>query len=55
MKVKISLTVEVDAEAWTATYGVEGAAAIRQDVKTYVEGSIDSSAAAHECGLKVVS
>lgn len=53
MKVRISLTVEVDPDAWTATYGVEGTAAIRADVKTYIEGTINSSAAADECGLRV--
>ena len=53
MRVKIEFTVEVDAEAWTATYGVQGAAEIREDVRLYVKGQVDDSAAASECGLVV--
>lgn len=40
MKVRINITVEVDAEAWTLNYGVEGAAAIREDVVTYVRATL---------------
>lgn len=40
MKVKISVEVDIDPEAWTLNYGVEGAAAIRADVKRYAEGTI---------------
>lgn len=54
MKVIVSLTVEVDPASWTETYGVEGTTAIRQDVKDYVRGQIEDSAAADECGLKVL-
>lgn len=55
MRVKIELTVEVNTVAWAETYGVEfNRAAIRQDVKSYVAGLIDDSAAASECELKVV-
>ena len=36
MKVRISLTVDIDPDAWTMNYGVEGAEAIRKDVREYV-------------------
>ena len=34
MKVRVSVTLDIDPEAWTASYGVEGSQAIREDVKT---------------------
>lgn len=34
MKVKVSVTLDIDPEAWTANYGIEGNQAIREDVKT---------------------
>lgn len=37
LKVRVTFTVDIDAEAWTANYGAEGAAAIREDVRVYVE------------------
>ena len=40
MKVKITLTVDIDAASWTLNYGVEGAAAIRADVIAYVENAV---------------
>lgn len=40
MKVKVSFTVDVDTEVWTLNYGVEGAAEIRADVKTYIENEV---------------
>lgn len=43
MKVKISVTLEVDAEGWERDYGVAGAAAIRQDVQTYVHSLLNES------------
>lgn len=55
MRVKISMTVEVNPEEWTLAYGVEGAAAIREDVKSYIRGQVQGSAAADECSLEVVS
>jgi hypothetical protein len=39
MKVRVSFTVEIDPAAWTSNYGVEGAAAIRDDVKVYCEAA----------------
>lgn len=35
MKVRVAVTLDVDPEAWTLTYGVEGPAAIRADVQAY--------------------
>ena len=54
MKVRLlSIVVEVDAEAWTTTYGVEGIPEIRADVQAYVRDLINDSAAADECGLRI--
>lgn len=36
MKVRVEVTVDVDPEAWALNYGVEGSAAIREDVKRKV-------------------
>lgn len=36
MKVSVTVAIDLDAEDWTTTFGVEGAKAIRQDVKDYV-------------------
>ncbi len=35
MKVKVEFTLDIDPQAWEMTYGIEGAKAIRQDVKEY--------------------
>lgn len=40
MKIKVELTVDIDPEAWTLNYGVEGAKEIREDVRAYVEGAV---------------
>ena len=41
MKVKVSFTVEIDADAWVANYGTEPKPAkIRDDVKIYCEGAV---------------
>jgi hypothetical protein len=40
VKVTISVTVDIDPEAWTLNYGVEGSAAIRADVKEYGRSTI---------------
>ncbi|NKS33137.1 hypothetical protein GS534_24225 [Rhodococcus hoagii] len=40
MKVKIEVTVDIDPEAWTMNYGVEGAAAIREDVREYCRNTL---------------
>jgi len=45
MKVKIEFTVEIDPESWTMNYGVEGAAAIREDVKEYCYHTIQDQLA----------
>jgi hypothetical protein len=37
MKIAVTVTVELDDPSeWTTTFGVEGVAAIRKDVKEYV-------------------
>lgn len=53
MRVRVEMTVEVDPEAWELTYGV-GKKELREDVRTYVFGCVDNSAAGAECGLRVV-
>lgn len=41
MKVRIELTVEVDAEGWASTYGTEpDAASIRNDVREWAKNTI---------------
>lgn len=41
MKVRIELTVEVDADGWASTYGVEpDAASIRKDVQEWAKNTI---------------
>lgn len=46
--VSVSLTLTVDPEAWALTYNVEGAAAIREDVRSYVLDMVQNCAAADE-------
>lgn len=46
MKVAITLTVTVDPETWEDEYGVAGAAALREDVRSYVTTLVQGSAAA---------
>lgn len=40
MKVNVSFTLDVDADAWAATYGMTDRAAIRADVKAHVESTV---------------
>lgn len=40
MKVKISLTVEVDPEVWAMNYGTSTAAETRADVQNLVQATI---------------
>jgi glutaredoxin-related protein len=40
MKIRMVVTIEIDPADWTAQFDVEGAAAIRQDVKDYVEYNV---------------
>lgn len=40
MKVKIEITVDIDVDAWTLNYGIEGAKKIREDVKESVEQGV---------------
>jgi hypothetical protein len=46
MKVTVSFTVDVDAEAWASEYGVTGQAAIRTDVKAYAQHTVIEQLAA---------
>ena len=40
VKARITITVEVDPDEWTATFDVEGRAAIRADVKKYIGNGV---------------
>jgi hypothetical protein len=57
MKVRVSLTIDVDREAWLNIYGRgETAAEIREDVRSYVLEYVQGSAASDEgaiVGVKV--
>ena len=45
MKIAVSLVIEIpDTEQWTAAFGVEGAPAIREDVKLYVHNLVQQAA-----------
>lgn len=42
MKVSVTIIVELeDPSQWTLAFGVEGRAAIREDVKSYVANGVD--------------
>lgn len=43
MKVRVTVTVEIDPEEWATAYGVEGTQAIRDDVKQYVANGVDGA------------
>lgn len=46
MKIVVILEVEIeDPDDWTVTFGVEGKAAIRKDVKEYVENAVQHAGA----------
>lgn len=40
MKIKVTLTLDIDPEAWTENYGVESAEEIREDVQSYAHNVI---------------
>ena len=43
MKVRVTITVDVDPERWNANYGTgTDPKDVREDVKRYVEGTVDS-------------
>lgn len=42
MKINVNITVDIDPAAWSSTFGVEGAAEIRADVKSYVGNGVAS-------------
>lgn len=56
MKVTITLSVEVDRDAWELTYGAHDAVAtLRTDVKEYVLNHVQGSAAAEEGAITRVT
>ena len=57
MRVRVTVTVDVDPVAWERDYGVDqhDRAALRADVKSYCYGSIAESAAALADAITVVS
>ncbi len=55
MKVRVTITVEVDPEIWTLEYGVNSTAEIRDDVKTYVVVAVRDSAASEVGAFEVLS
>lgn len=54
MKVRITLTVDVDQDAWYETYG-DDRDEIRENVKSYVLNHIQCSAAAEEEAITAVT
>lgn len=44
MKVRVTVTLNIDAEAWETNYGVSGAAAIREDVQTWAHSLLHDAA-----------
>lgn len=54
VRVRVTMTIEVDPAAWSDAYGVEGRRNIAEDVRVYAVGYVQQSAAADECGLRVV-
>jgi hypothetical protein len=40
VKVRVTFTVDIDADAWSREYGTDVPAVIRADVKTYAEQAI---------------
>lgn len=40
MKITVTISLEIDEEAWTLNYGVEGKAAIRQDAKAHADNLV---------------
>ena len=53
MKIRVALTIEVDLEAWEEIYGVPPREA-RADVKLFVLGCVQGSAAANEGAITAV-
>lgn len=40
MKIVVTLAIDLDPEDWTLNYGIEGAKAIREDVKSHVQNMV---------------
>lgn len=52
MKVRITLTIDVDRESWSVIYGTTDAATdVREGVRSYVLNQIQQSDAADEGGI----
>ncbi|MFE9381767.1 hypothetical protein ACFYMO_00800 [Streptomyces sp. NPDC007025] len=52
MKVRITLTLDIDPEAWSLAYGTTTeAAAVREDVRSYVLNSVQGAPAVEEGGI----
>lgn len=43
MKIRVSITVDLDPEDWTLAFGMSGNAEIREDVKEYVLNMVRDS------------
>lgn len=56
MKVKITLVLDVARDVWANEYGIENtASAVREDVKVYLAGAVDSFPLAETGAVKLVS
>ena len=42
MRVRLTLALDIDPEAWTTAYGVEGQLGIGQDVKDHLANLLDA-------------
>lgn len=40
MKVRVTVTLDVDEESWAMNYGIEGKAEIREDVKNHANHTL---------------
>lgn len=54
MKIRVTLSLEVDPKIWDDLYSVELPDEIRLDVKSYIANDVQSSAAADAGAIKVV-
>lgn len=53
MIVSVQVSVDVDPEAWSAAYGTSSnPAELREDVRSYVLGTVQRCAAAEEGGIR---
>jgi hypothetical protein len=52
MKIRMTVTVEVDAEDWSQEYGIHPGE-VRDDVRSYFANQVFQSAAVEDAGLTV--